>query len=335
MVAYQLHIIAPVATDTNIVACKPIWWQEHFCEEEGDYQHTFQSVYGCDSVVTAHFSLSEQLYYEFDSLSCEPFQWFEHQCNTDGMSYSHLFQNAQGCDSTVVMHLALSEPVVTTQDIQACNSYEFGGVVYNTPGVIYLNLDTLQTHSGCDSVVQIRLEIRDSETIGWIHGTSNVYVASNLVSGVYRYEIDREGITGSVVWSFANPQWQILEAADDHCLVVVTTPGTNTLKARFVAADCGEMERTFEITAGYFGVDDLEGQAVQVYPNPTKGTVRVEAEGIESIRLTDKLGQILEVVTGIRSDSYDLNLSGYAPSVYLIEIKTINGIVKKRVVLCK
>ena len=124
VVAYQLHIIAPVATDTNIVACRPIWWQEHYCETEGDYQHTFQSVYGCDSLVTLHFSLSEQLVYEFDSLSCEPFQWYEHQCNTDGMTCSHLFQTSQGCDSTVVMHVMLREAVTTTLELQACDYYE-------------------------------------------------------------------------------------------------------------------------------------------------------------------------------------------------------------------
>ena len=335
IVAYQLHIIEPVATDTSIVACNPIWWQEHYCEEEGEYQHTFQSVYGCDSVVTVHFSFSEQLYYEFDSLSCEPFQWFEYQCNTNGMTCSHLFQTAQGCDSTVVMHVHLSEPIVATQIIQACDSYEFEGVVYDEPGVIYFNLDTLQTQLGCDSVVQIRLEIRDSETIGLIHGSSNVYVSSNLVSGVYRYDIDRDGLTGDVAWSLANPQWQFLETADDHCVIVVTTPGVNTLKARFDAAECGEIERTFEITAGYFGVEELANQAVQVYPNPTKGTVRIEAEGIETLRLVDRLGQLLEVVDCHRSDSYDLNLSAYAPSVYLIEIKTVNGVAKKRVVLCR
>lgn len=334
IVAYQLHIVDPVATETDIVACNPIWWQEHFCEEEGDYQHTFQSVYGCDSVVTMHFSFSEQLYHEFDSLSCEPFSWYEYQCNTDGMTCTHVFQTA-GCDSTVVMHVVLSESVVTTQDIQACDSYEFNGVVYDTPGIIFINQDTLQAHSGCDSIVQIRLEIRDSEAIGWIHGTPDVYVASNLISGVYRYDIDLDGVTGGVVWSLADPQWQIMEAADDHCIIVVTTPGTNTLIAHFMAENCGEMERSFEINAGYFGVEDLGMQAVQVYPNPTKGTVRIEAESIESLRLIDKLGQVLEVVDCHRSDSYDLNLSTYAPSVYLLEIKTVNGIVKKPVVLCR
>ena len=335
IIAYQLRIIAPVATDTSIEACNPIWWQEHFCEIEGDYQHTFQSVYGCDSIVTLHFSLSEQLYYEYDTLSCEPFQWYEHQCNTDGMTCSHLFQTVQGCDSTVVLHVALREPVTTTVDIQACDFYEFEGMVYDTPGVFYFTRDTLQTQAGCDSVVQVKLEVSDSEAIGWIQGNHSVFVASNLVSGVYRYEIDTVGVAGGVVWSLADPAWQIMEATDDHCVILVTTPGANTLKARFVAEQCGEMERTFEINADYFGVEEQENLDVQVYPNPTKGTLTIEAEGIECIRLMDMLGQVLEMNEYGLENSVTLNLIGYAPSVYLLEINTIDSLIKKRVVLCK
>jgi len=335
IVAYQLHIIDPVETDTTIVACRPIWWQEHYCEEEGDYQHLFHSVYGCDSLVTLHFSLSEQLYYEFDSLSCEPFQWYEHQCNTDGMICSHVFQTSQGCDSTVVMHVAMSEAVTTIVDIEACDFYEIDGVIYDEPGVVYIDLENLQTQAGCDSIVQIRLEIKDSEAMGMISGNPSVYVASNLISGVYRYEIDTVGMVGNVVWSLSNPNWQIVESANDHCLVHVATSGTSTLTASFTVAECGEIERDFVINAGYFGVDEHETNEVQVYPNPTKGTLHVEAKGIESVRLVNMMGQVLEMRDCGHSNNVELNIGGYVPSVYLLEIKTDNGIVKKRVTLCR
>jgi hypothetical protein len=335
VVAYQLHIIAPVATDTNIVACRPIWWQEHYCDTEGDYQHTFQSVYGCDSLVTLHFSLSEQLVYEFDSLSCEPFQWYEYQCNTDGMTCSHLFQTSQGCDSTVVMHVMLREAVTTTLELQACDYYELNGVVYDEPGVVFIELENLETQAGCDSIVQIRLEIKDSEAMGVISGDTSVFVASNLVSGVYRYEIDTTGIVGNVAWSLSNPDWQVIESANDHCLIHVSTPGATTLTATFTALDCGEMEREIVINAGYFGVEEQETHDVQVYPNPTKGTLHVEAEDIQNVRLVNMMGQVLESLECPRGNHIEMNLVGYAPSVYLLEIKTDKGMVKKRVVLCR
>jgi hypothetical protein len=94
------------------------------------------------------------------------------------------------------------------------------------------------------------------------------------------------------------------------------------------------MEKYFEINAGYFGIDE-HGVEVNVYPNPTKGTVNIEAEGIESIRLTNMMGQVLDWVETDGADSVMLNLNSLAPSIYLLEIKTINGIVKRRVVVCR
>ena len=47
------------------------------------------------------------------------------------------------------------------------------------------------------------------------------------------------------------------------------------------------------------------------------------------------MGQVLEMREFGRADSIELNLSGYVPSVYLLEIKTDRGVAKKRLVLCR
>ena len=47
------------------------------------------------------------------------------------------------------------------------------------------------------------------------------------------------------------------------------------------------------------------------------------------------MGQVLEMREFGRADSLELNLSGYVPSVYLLEIKTAYGVVKRRVVVCR
>ena len=94
------------------------------------------------------------------------------------------------------------------------------------------------------------------------------------------------------------------------------------------------MEKQFEINAGFFDVGENVA-TVNVYPNPTRGTVTIEAEGIESIRLTNMMGQVLAWNEYDRSDSVSLNLNALKPSVYLLEIKTENGMVRRRVVLQK
>ena len=193
----------------------------------------------------------------------------------------------------------------------------------------------VHTSCGDDESKVMTLFMKNSEQAGMISGLSNVYVASSLISGIYRYEIDMEGLAGSVSWSLSNPDWQIVEQENNFCRILVTMPGMAILTAHFNLEECGEMERSFEINAGFYGVDDFQGVDVHIFPNPTKGSVTIETEGIESLRLIDMMGQVLEMREYDRSDSVMLNLSAYIPSVYLLEIKTVYGVVKKRLVLCR
>lgn len=335
IIAYQLNIIAPSYGEESIVSCRPIWWQEHYCEEEGDYQHVFQTMQGCDSIVTMHFSLTPEIVKQLDTLACEAFSWYGNYFSENGQA-SHTFLTPAGCDSTVYLNVSfLQADILDDEPVSACNSYTFHGITYG-PGIHEIYHDTVFAPNGCISEIQLlNLTVKDSEQMGTISGASSVYVASNLISGIYRYEIDMTGLTDSVSWSLSNSDWQIVESGSGFCRVLVTTPGTAILTARFQVEECGEMERTFVINAGFFDVEEMEGRQVQVYPNPTKGTVHIEAEGIESVRLTNMMGQLLEMREFGRADSLELNLSGYVPSVYLLEIKTAYGVVKRRVVVCR
>lgn len=269
-----------------------------------------------------------------DTLACEPFSWYGTTFTIDGQA-SHTFTTLDGCDSTVYLNVSFVQAdIISDEPLSACNSYTFHGVTYGM-GFHEIYYDTVFLPNGCISSVQLlNLTVKDSEQLGTISGASNVYVASSLISGIYRYEIDMEGLADSVTWSLSNPDWQIIEIGDGFCRVLVTTPGAATLTAHFNVEECGEMEQSFEIVAGFFGIDGIQNE-VRIFPNPTKGSVTIETEGIESLRLIDMMGQVLETREYDRSDSVTLNLSTYTPSVYLFEIKTVYGVVKKRLILCR
>lgn len=339
IIAYQLIIIPSVEKDTSMVSCQPVWWNGHYFENDGDvYQHTYTSQYGCDSIVTMHFSLSDEIVNPIDHYACEPFNWYGVYCEQDGQTYSHTFTTPQGCDSTVLLTLhLLNQPlIVNTPDVYACDSYVLNGVTYEA-GVYEVYHDTVYSASGhCDSLVyHTRIEVGNSEQVGQIIGSSNVYVASNLISGIYRYEINPEDVQGEVTWTLSNPDWQIVEAVENYCRIFVATPGMAVLTARFDSGECGEMERTFEIFAGFFGLDDHQVLDVKIFPNPTRGSVNIEAEGIERVRIVDMMGQTLEKHEIGRQDQTVLNMGAYAPSVYLLEIETVNGKAMRRVVICR
>ena len=331
-----MHLVFSEAMTSEFdrVACDAVVWEGQLCDHNGDYHHTYQSLQGCDSIVTMHFSLADVIEQHVDTVACDPFDWYGHHFEGDGQS-SHTFQTQQGCDSTVYLNVIFNQAEIQSNSVSACNSYVVDGVVYDQPGFYQIYYDTVYSPNGCIGSVQLlNLTINDSELMGAISGSTNVFVASNIISGIYRYEVDAAGVEGDIIWSISNPDWQIVETQDYYCLVFVGTPGSATLTARFNTSDCGEMEREFIINAGFFDVNEHAFE-VKIFPNPTKGTVTVEAEGIEAIRLTNMMGQVLDSRDYGRSDSVMLNLTGYAPSVYLIEIKTVNGLVKKRLVLCR
>lgn len=336
-----MHLVfsEAITSEFERQSCGVITWEGQLCEHDGDYTHTFESVQGCDSIVTMHFTLTSGYNVEFDTIACEPFEWYGFQCQfhtPTGMTISHVFQTEQGCDSTVIKHVFLNVPDTSTQFISACDYKEYHGVVYDQPGIYYVNEDTLVGHHGCDSIIyRTRIEVKDSSSLGQINGVANVYVASNLISGVYRYTVDAEDLVGSIQWSLSNPDWQIVEADENYCLVFVGTPGFATLTANFSVSECGEMERSFDINAGYFGLGDGQDVDAKIYPNPTRGQLTVEAEGIERVRVVNMMGQVLDDVVVGRDDQVTLNLNPYAPSVYLIEIETVYGVTKRRVTVCK
>ena len=75
------------------------------------------------------------------------------------------------------------------------------------------------------------------------------------------------------------------------------------------------------------GVDENEA-SVKVYPNPAKGIVMVEAEGMTSVSVYNALGQrVLE--RSIEGNQTRLELQGAEPGLYVIRITTQRGIVSR------
>ena len=169
-----------------------------------------------------------------------------------------------------------------------------------------------------------------------IVGETQVAMMNSFWTGIYDYHIDSTSLEQPVEWSLEGANWQLIPLGMARCLVYVSSIGTAVLHARISNELCSnEFEVVLPINSTYFGVEDNDALEVRVYPNPTRNMVTVEAEGIERLRLIDMMGQVLEVRDYGRSDQAILYLSGYIPAVYLLEISTMNGTVRKRLVVCR
>ena len=70
---------------------------------------------------------------------------------------------------------------------------------------------------------------------------------------------------------------------------------------------------------------------VALYPNPTKGNVTIQANGIQHITIVSVLGQVV-YDADVNTNEVILNMSQFNAGIYLIRVMTENGEVVKRVV---
>jgi hypothetical protein len=79
-------------------------------------------------------------------------------------------------------------------------------------------------------------------------------------------------------------------------------------------------------------VPELDEQKATVYPNPTNGALKIEAENMEGISIYNMLGEkLFEAPSSANVFEYDF--SQHEVGIYLVRIQTEKGIVTKRVVV--
>ena len=79
------------------------------------------------------------------------------------------------------------------------------------------------------------------------------------------------------------------------------------------------------------GIEENGGQ-VKVYPNPTKNLVMVEAEGMTEVSVYNTLGQCVLHKEAV-GEQTTIDLQHVSEGLYLIRVKTENGIISKRVTI--
>ncbi|MBK9150616.1 MAG: T9SS type A sorting domain-containing protein [Saprospiraceae bacterium] len=119
----------------------------------GIYLDTFQTVFGCDSIIRTTLTVLPVP---------EPFEIFAEICKGDSWTvngktysepgiYTDTLAALNGCDSLVITHLSVLETIFE-QHISICpgNSIMIGDSTYNAEGT-YMNI--FQGSAGCDSIV--------------------------------------------------------------------------------------------------------------------------------------------------------------------------------------
>ena len=126
---------------------------------EYDRQLNLTSTNGCDSIVTLHLTVTDQIAHEFEHYECSSSYVWDGTTYYETGIYEKTYLSSEGCDSIVTLHLTLKQPQHTSFDTITCGIFHWNGQDYTTSGTYQ---QTFTTYDGCDSIVDCTLIISGS-----------------------------------------------------------------------------------------------------------------------------------------------------------------------------
>ncbi|MBO4735967.1 MAG: T9SS type A sorting domain-containing protein, partial [Paludibacteraceae bacterium] len=300
------------------------------------------TIHGCDS--TLYLTLTVNPVYEtwYNAEICYGEDYsgygFEFINPSVGLHKDTLFyQTVNGCDSLICMKLRVWPKFNRQINATICNGEdydEYGFHFVNPPvGVTH---DTLFLHSvhGCDSVVRLVLNVLPVFDFGYseITGHENVYVSTNLQTGRYKYTIDPITYCNNYRWEIIGTGDWVVEPQGNVCFVVVTTPGTCTLRV-IAENECSYTDREIEITGSFYGVEEYEMIEADVYPNPTKDVIIIESESIIKTTVLGLHGQKVKCDNFEGEDKVRIDVGDLPRGSYILLIETNSGRIFKNIII--
>ena len=153
----------------------------------------------------------------------------------------------------------------------------------------------------------------------------------------YEYTLDRfeiyrsdDGQNYTLAQRIVNTPFLNHYQCDDR----VDLPGLYFYKIiAFYQNDCQSEPAQIEVVVlDYTAVNELSANQVAIYPNPTSGQVTVVSEKLQQISIVNSLGQTLSQFQA-EGDKVSIELSTFGRGIYMLMIRTENGISAKRVVV--
>ncbi len=145
----------------------PYTWNDVVFTAAGSQNVTYQTVNGCDSVVTMVLTVNPTYAVPDSMIVCDtelPYTWNGVEFTAAGTQTATL-QTINGCDSVVTMVLTVNPTYAVPDSMTICASelpYTWNEVEFTEAGI---QTATLQTVNGCDSVVAMVLTVNPTYAV--------------------------------------------------------------------------------------------------------------------------------------------------------------------------
>jgi hypothetical protein len=281
----------------------------HLYTESGVYYDTIMNESMCDSIIEITLNIRESTYINLTEVVCDVYASPAGNLYTESGVYFDTIPNAALCDSVIEIDLTVLESTFSEQDIHACDSFMMpsGQIVYNS-GIYY---DTVTNTVGCDSIMTFDLSITVVDT-SVVHADTSLI--ANQDGADYQWldcDNDMFPVDGAVSQSFYSDE-------------------TGNYAVQITLNGCVDTSACHNIIVQ--NIEDLFNDGFRIYPNPAHKNVYIDIlhASVELI-VYDITGQM--VLEDMKFAGGLVDVSGFAPGIYLVEIrnKAFSG-VKKLVV---
>lgn len=227
--------------------------------------------------------------------------YFNGQLYTSSGSYTEPYINTIGCDSLFTIDLILTEPFADTLVQAACASFVFQGETYTQPGT-YTHVYTSVLN--CDSTYTLQLTFNAVNT--QVNRSGNTLTAG-ATGAAYQWincngDVPVPGATGSTFTPTQNGAYAVIITENN----------------------CTDTSYCYAIT-GITGLGSLDATtSLTVFPNPGKGLLTVTASRPlqhAALHIMDMPGRVLLSRQDINSNNINLDISSYAPGIYILELQ--------------
>jgi hypothetical protein len=88
-----------------------------------------------------------------------------------------------------------------------------------------------------------------------------------------------------------------------------------------------------DINASYFDLDEVEAQAITLFPNPAQGKVTLHAPQLRQVKFCNSLGTVSKHLYFDSTDAVNIDISDLSQGVYFVEIVTTQGKASKKLIV--
>ena len=276
----------------------------------GNYTRKYQSIYGCDSIVTMHLTINESIAPDPVFVEdCDFHNWAEAGILFElSGTQSHMFQTELGCDSLASMTVDLEYTPHPSDSIMSPDA----NIGVATHSVITASEFQINTYDFTIS----EQGISHWENVEWTLTDQN----GNDVNWL----IEKEGI-GELM----------------HLTVFNYIPGRLILTAT-ASNKCGSVSRTHWIECTFYGIEEESSRVnVDIVPNPNNGQMTLNFEyltGNVNIKVYDMKGNRIDnfnIYNSFGPNTLQYSMKDFSDGMYYFVISGKEGSVTKKVIINK